>query len=551
MASYNTIRTAESQPIGSCVPWAGRLTDLPAGWLLCNGQELDANDYPLLARVIKNTYGGSFSGDFPNYSGTFILPAINQKGLSDISLEYFTDDQATPGADQPTFNVDDAASLAVVSDFIGPEGDIGVPGTVFAVTDLNFTYTADPDGTVLRIIKIAGVAADTNIPVFYTNIPATPDPAPSGGTGALFNVIQNTDNTYQVSIASKGEGYEEGEQLIISGALLGGVSGANDLIIEIDRIGNPFYTGRISKDGDGAPLEFVPGFGIETINVVPRKLGRNHFPSHLHPGQYPTINVNDSSENPGDGVCVWENPTVLVTEYWYGRNPYIGVVPFGQFVFAGVENLEVGNEWGNSLNTGEIDNVLNPFTPGVGRYSLASISGTPPARTHQPLQTGSAGHGVGKNWFNNAFKLRDALDNTTPSNPNLEKVRTTGKFDLGFTIPFSDQSTTITSLNYDDGTPAGLGSDDIVPFRQVFFNSAANSFTQLNNTAVGNTNVIQSHDHQGEINITFNNGSLSIPPTISTAVVANVVPDNLPNAFQIEFVTSSPSVSCITLIRAY
>ena len=111
MTSYNVVRTAEAQPIGSVVPWVGALTKIPKGWLLCNGAELNASEYPLLARKLKDTYGGNgFTGTFPNYSGTFKLPTINQKALADISVSYFNSNTLS----QPTINVDTPAAAAEI-----------------------------------------------------------------------------------------------------------------------------------------------------------------------------------------------------------------------------------------------------------------------------------------------------------------------------------------------------------------------------------------------------------------------------------------------------
>ena len=63
MASYNRIKAAQHVPIGTIMPWTGSSgtgdEGIAAGWLICNGSKkgLYARDYPLLARVIKNTYG--------------------------------------------------------------------------------------------------------------------------------------------------------------------------------------------------------------------------------------------------------------------------------------------------------------------------------------------------------------------------------------------------------------------------------------------------------------------------------------------------------------
>lgn len=546
MASYNVIRTAESQPIGTAVPWVGGLTEVPPGWLICNGQELEAFDYPLLARVIRTTYGGNFSGDFPNYTGTFILPNPNQKTLADISTEYFTSNQVTPGADQPTLNIDDAAALAVIGPFIGPEGDVGTPGTTFAITDLNFSYQPDPDGTVLRITDVTGTAATTAIPKLWTDIESETN---NNGDGATFNVVQNTDNTYQVSIRVKGSGYDVGDTITIKGGLVGGTDGVNDISFTVSRTGNPFFEGTI-QGSNGSALEFVPGFDIETIFIVPRKLGREHFPAHSHPGSYPTTDTGDTGSQTGRGVGVFENPEIVITEAWFGLNPRVNFIT-GAREYEGSDNLDVGNTWGDSDITQEVNTILCPFTTGVGRYTVGSASGTPPARTHTALETGSGGHGIGKSWFTNAKRLRDKQGNTTPGNAALEAIRQTGRIEATSLIPFSDQASPINKINYDLGTAGGLGSDNTVPPTKVMFNHAANSFTKITRTLTQVNDVIQPHDHQGEINITFDNGNLAIPGSLTANVTPNVIPDSIPNAFQVEFNATSPSMSCITLIRAY
>lgn len=90
MPGYNEIKTQKALPIGSVQPYGGNITDIPSGWLLCNADELVAADYPLLARALRDSYGGSnFGGVFPNYTGTFRLPPTNDKGLADISVSYF------------------------------------------------------------------------------------------------------------------------------------------------------------------------------------------------------------------------------------------------------------------------------------------------------------------------------------------------------------------------------------------------------------------------------------------------------------------------------
>jgi len=570
MVSYNRVRTAEAQPIGTAVPWAGPLTEIPPGWLICAGQELEADEYPLLRRILKNTYGGNSGGDFPNYTGTFQVPQPNQKTLADIAIDYFTNDTTTFGADQPTLGIDTLsgdgdpdyprpAAASIMAGFIGTEGDLGTPGTNFYLTDLNFDFVPDPDGTILKVeIDPSSTAANAATPVLYTDVPAqyqVGDPLPSNGVDALFNVIQNTDNTYTVTIKSKGEGYEEGDLLRIPGNLVGGVDSVNDVFLTVIKVGSPFFSGQITEDGEGAALEFIPGFGVETVNIVGRKLGRNHLPAHLHPGSYETLNIGDNTDRPGRGVCVWDNPEILVLEFWYGLEDldggFLGAVTLNcQRVFEGNDELESGNIWGNSQADGDINTVLNPWTTGVGRYSLGSISGSEPARQHVPFETAASGHGIAKTGFtaaDGAKKLRARNGQTNLDNADLQYLFQNGYFRTTTLIPFSDQGTQINSVNFD------LVSDDpITTGTNVMFNNAAVNFTQIDPATTTVTDVITKHDHQGEIIITYNNGSLYIDSQIQTNTVqANVIPDNFPSALQLIINATSPSLSCLTLIRAY
>ena len=200
MPGYNVIKTQRALPIGSVQPWTGNLSEIPSGWLLCNGAELEAEDYPLLARILRDTYGGTeFSGNFPNYGGTFRLPQTNNKALADISTAYFGNYVSTsPLIPSP---IDNSDALTVVQEYIGDSvagfepGDLGPPNVVNAQTDLNFTYTPDPAGTIVSITTTGTAPAVTNTKV-YNNITATngtnaDTSAAVSGSGAQFTVVIN------------------------------------------------------------------------------------------------------------------------------------------------------------------------------------------------------------------------------------------------------------------------------------------------------------------------------------------------------------------------
>lgn len=143
MANYGTLKTMKGASIGTIMPWVGDLTGIPPGWLICNGQTINASAYPLLTQNIGNTYGGSgFSGTFPEYTGEIALPAISQRALQDIESSYF----GTPG-DNTSTNEALAALVApgTTSSLLGENTDNGVGTSYSAYTDINFSYTPEND----------------------------------------------------------------------------------------------------------------------------------------------------------------------------------------------------------------------------------------------------------------------------------------------------------------------------------------------------------------------------------------------------------------------
>ena len=38
------------------MPWVGNISDIPDGWIVCDGTQISASDFPLLARAIGDTY---------------------------------------------------------------------------------------------------------------------------------------------------------------------------------------------------------------------------------------------------------------------------------------------------------------------------------------------------------------------------------------------------------------------------------------------------------------------------------------------------------------
>jgi hypothetical protein len=140
---YQEAKTARSAVVGTIMPWTGGLTNIPPGWILCDGGVVDAADYPLLTQAIGNTYdalGGSITGSFPSYSGTVKLPDLNEKTLMDIESSYFA--PVANGGTGRAADIDSDA-LTLISPIIGDHVDNGVTISPTDVTvDVLFNINA-------------------------------------------------------------------------------------------------------------------------------------------------------------------------------------------------------------------------------------------------------------------------------------------------------------------------------------------------------------------------------------------------------------------------
>lgn len=643
MPGYNVVKTQKALPIGSMQPWGGDLSEIPEGWLLCNAQELNANDYPLLARVLRDTYGGqNFSGDFPNYTGTFRLPVTADKACADISVSYFglyagantitwlanktvyngdiilfggnyytvtlTDAEAVSGklgtsgpthtaGSQPngsevnltyqTINtgtsgppneIDNPEALNLVSQYIGDSvggfepGDLSPPNVQNARTDINFTYTPDPQGTAVNL-TFTGTSPNVTETTVET-IPAgdivngtnSQTNAAVTGTGLALTVVLNTNNTFSVGIKAKGSGYNVNDRVKVLGTKFSnGATPTNDLEVTITQVGNSLFEGSITGQS------IIKGFGIKDVYIIPRKLGREHMPQHYHEGEYTTTNYNDASTRPGFGVTVWSTPTFTFADAFKRLNPcppeqsFLGVDWFcpipGNFSLSCSANPGVVIGTSLPVDNAEIDTYnSSPFTAGPGRYSIGVVGGGLPLTEYVPGATATNAHGIGKTWFNqNGVKnLRTADDSTSvgqSGNGNgtgtmaqrMQHLRATGKIYPGTKIPFSDSAQNVTVPNYFDGTNDSAGEHG--PF-EVLFNHAAVDFK--NDTfSPGLQDVIETHDHDGTFAVKYDGSALDIPEQLQIECQPNVVPQNITDALQITFTTRVASLTVTNLIRAY
>ena len=159
----------KSAPVGTIMPWGGQSSvgnlpeNIPTGWIVCDGRSFPANQYPLLASMIGNTYGPtdtSIVGNFPDYgeNDVFRVPNLNGRSMVDIEQTYLLDAKYQFG--QP-----DADS--VIGSLISDDGTGVTPPTIYSAdTDLQFQL--DPVDTMAGKIQNIALNDPTWSKTYYT-----------------------------------------------------------------------------------------------------------------------------------------------------------------------------------------------------------------------------------------------------------------------------------------------------------------------------------------------------------------------------------------------
>ena len=137
---YQEVKTARAAAMGTIMPWTGGISEIPAGWILCNGDTVEAKTYPLLVQAIGDTYNAGasdLSGSFPAYTGNIVLPNLNGKALMDLETPYFAS-KAGGGTGRPADTSGEAYNI--INPLIGTNTDNSIP-TIFndVTTDVIFS----------------------------------------------------------------------------------------------------------------------------------------------------------------------------------------------------------------------------------------------------------------------------------------------------------------------------------------------------------------------------------------------------------------------------
>lgn len=191
MANYNRIKTRKISPVGTIMPWGGgsrigeNLENIPKGWIVCNQANavLYAAEYPILAKVLGNTYGpfsetedqitgvnfgivndfpynppsGNISHDPNRHVDVFGLPNLNQIALVDIEADRSGD---YDGGNSSSLT---AMDKIILGDVISKNGSEGSRPDILQEADVDITFTVEPSDNLAG--RITGITMDD--PIYF------------------------------------------------------------------------------------------------------------------------------------------------------------------------------------------------------------------------------------------------------------------------------------------------------------------------------------------------------------------------------------------------
>lgn len=579
-------------------------SNIPKGWVVCDGSSLSASRYPLLASVIGDSYGGTnFAGEFPEYTGRFRVPNISARVLMDLEPSMLN---------EPKYLYNQYDAKDILGDLVKDDGFTTPINTLLlSESDIVFSLSPIDSGVINAIDNIGAVSVDRK--------PGTYGPiAASGGTGegALFTVVVANAGTVSapiggaitVTIDSGGQGYSDNDVLTFFDVLLGN-GGAPPLTVQVNN-GSPVVSSNLTFSGKMTNIVVSnPDFNT-SIYTVPRKLGINHMPSHPHPSTYPyaqatssgpmefrpaniTTGGTASGECDGYGyvdctlsdsttAATWQDGYVLATYYadelsentLPTTDKFLYFPPTGSYDYSKVPSANAPQR------------VIN------GTTYTTTFPDIPNKNHQQDAWTGmfpkpSASHGNRRNYFGTS-----TLTTNPPANPEAIPV---------FTVSGVVMTSGVTKLLLPTGTDLGTTFDKIVPFMwvtgsgtgipegtqvlsitrtsgttvatyvyeielsNVTTDTAAGTETltfkhgtypttinNVNDALDPTSNAFTSHGH-GTFDIAMTRGTLNPPPTfpVNNVAINNVSPESLINALNIVIDASAPSVNITYIMRAY
>ena len=407
---YQGTKSMKASVIGTIMPWTGALSEIPDGWIICDGSAKQARDYPLLVQAIGDTYNldpntSNLSGAFPNYEGDFLLPNLNVGGkhLMDIEEDYF--DTLANGGTGKAIDIDPDARN-IIAPYIGTNIDSAAP-TVFTDvrTDVVFTlndrldYSGNIsgneviDGVGEKIMYIGGrklghthIRQHVHSGTYETinSLPATRsgkgvipwdnveiewtygawNNTSGGGDGQIDELYFEFDLNYK-GIALNNDVWNTGAVNAYSG-FGGGLNGRT-----VARVGseNPpvnMYPYEILETPIANQSQFYKqqlesedtiAYGLGGANLTIPQGMRNYYPDALSDGYFGTLTSNSASDWQSDGLLAHAHEPFEIVYDQGSLKPQSRLVA--------TVNIPVTTVLDNVTNTGALQIDMNTSQPSL------------------------------------------------------------------------------------------------------------------------------------------------------------------------------------------
>ena len=567
MSFYQEIKTAKAAAIGTIMPWVGNISDIPDGWIVCDGTQVSASDFPLLARAIGDTYNLSTTVT-QGLINTFTDNAATEAGRIPDTYIYSPIDGSGGGATFAVIVADAGTEAGGAPSGVGGSVTIQrlAQGANYEVNDV-LTIPAGNSGGGSDILITVATVEEGSVSTFGGEFPDYQGeivlPAlinrplvdmeasylgPASPTGRVFDVDSTAvaEITPYIGVNSD------------TGVPTGFNDVATDVVFELnERTTAPagdsgeisyYYNGRLQ----GNTIVTGSGQGSRIMFFGPRKLGRGHIKGHGHGGRIDTIKKDPESQ-PGEGVIPWSNINYNFDAQVDTSDNDIFVTNDNEFELS----FEMGDqERGRSGFGGGIPgrvvagiNAENPpvnWTPrNVAWTPIKSVLTQP--GTHRTfnegigLKKGALSGGIAG--FNKGPGQREGVDYGI----NGEEVTT---FSNGLTNWYPDL------LEYEgDATNDALASTSAFNTYDTFNSNAGWDFNRTTVGVAASRDIILAHTHD-EFDVNFDLSGLRPLNSLNVYVTAPAGNLNLDNArnvgvFQINFNTTQPGMTSVYVIRAY
>lgn len=212
MASYNRIKACNQAPVGTIMPWGGSSgagsDGVPPGWIVLNQSQtnLDAAEYPLLARIIGNLYGpfpsnaqeqiglnigiifevnggrgfpynpsqGKEGHDPTKPVDKFNLPNLNQIAVVDLESTRISSstvyNPGNPNATPPVLPDHRYNNLLTIGQYLSPNGSAGVQAPTEDKSNIDLTFGIAASSNLAG--RITGITMEP--PVFFSTVYVLP-----------------------------------------------------------------------------------------------------------------------------------------------------------------------------------------------------------------------------------------------------------------------------------------------------------------------------------------------------------------------------------------